>query len=111
MQERIDAIIDVLDRNKAKDIEIFNLKEKDYIVDYAVIATSLGQKHTPALLDYLKLDLKPRGETFAQVDDESDDWIVIDLGDIMIHIMTEKYREKYHLDEFMEEIKERKINS
>jgi len=102
MQNRIQKITDSLDKNKAEAIEVFDLNDKNYIVDYAIIASSLGQKHTLALLDHLKTDLKP-AEQFNNVD-ESGDWVVIDLGDILIHIMTPEYRVKYDMETFLSEL-------
>ena len=102
MQNRIEKITEVLDKNKAEAIEVFDLREKNYFVDYAIIASSLGSRHTIALLDHLKNDLKP-DETFNNVD-ESGDWIVIDLGDILIHIMTPEYRVKYDMETFLSEL-------
>ncbi|WP_434637695.1 ribosome silencing factor [Sulfurimonas sp. NW7] len=102
MQDRIQNIVDTLDKNKAESIEVFDLRDKNYFVDYAVIASSLGQKHTTALLDHLKNELKP-AEHFNNVD-ESGDWIVVDLGDILIHIMTPEYRTKYDMETFLGEL-------
>ncbi len=102
MQNRIQKIADTLDKNKAEAIEVFDLRDKDYFVDYAIIASSLGQKHTTALLDHLKNELKPQ-EHFNNVD-ESGDWIVVDLGDILIHIMTPEYRIKYDMETFLGEL-------
>lgn len=102
MQERIENITQVLDKNKAEQIEVFDLRQKNYFVDYAIIASSLGTKHTLALLDHLKKDIKP-AETFNNVD-ESGDWIVIDLGDILIHIMTPEYRVKYDMETFLSKL-------
>jgi len=99
MKERIEKIVKVLDDKKAMDIETFDLSDKDYFVDAVVIATTMGQKHGLALLDDLKKKLKPE-ETFLFID-ESDDWTVIDLGDILIHLMSEEYRAKYQLEEFL----------
>ncbi len=99
MNDRIKKIIDALDKHKAEAIESFDLKGKDYFVDYAIIASSLGQKHTNALLDHLKTELKP-AEKFHYVE-ESGDWVVIDLGDILIHIMTPEYRVKYDMESFL----------
>ena len=59
MQNRIEKIIATLDKHKAESIEAFDLREKNYFVDYAIIASSLGLKHTTALLDHLKNELKP----------------------------------------------------
>jgi len=102
MQTRIENIVKVLDKNKADNIEVFNLQEKNYFVDYAIIASSLGTKHTLALLDHLKKALKPN-EYFNNID-ESGDWIVIDLGDILIHIMTPEYRAKYDMENFLTQL-------
>lgn len=99
MENRIEKITQSLDKNKAEAIEVFDLRHKNYFVDYAVVASSLGSKHTFALLNHLKDDLKPQ-EKFIHVD-ESSDWIVIDLGDILIHIMTPEYRTKYDLETFL----------
>jgi ribosome-associated protein len=102
MENRIENIVKVLDTNKAEGIEVFDLREKNYFVDYAIIASSLGTKHTIALLDHLKKDLKP-AEKFNSVD-ESGDWIVIDLGDILIHIMTPEYRVRYDMESFLSQL-------
>ena len=102
MENRIERIVQVLDTNKAEGIEVFDLREKNYFVDYAIIASSLGTKHTLALLDHLKKDLKP-AEKFNNVD-ESGDWIVIDLGDILIHIMTPEYRVRYDMESFLSQL-------
>lgn len=99
MNNRIENITHILDKNKAESIEVFDLKEKNYFVDYAIIASSLGTKHTMALLDHLKKDLKPT-EHFNHVD-ETGEWIVVDLGDILIHIMTPEYRVKYDMETFL----------
>ncbi|HJE03563.1 ribosome silencing factor [Aliarcobacter thereius] len=101
MNKRIENIKEILEDKKAVDVEVFDLSTKDYLVDYVVIATTLNPKHASALLDYLKTDLKPQGEEFLRVD-EDENWTVIDLGDIFIHLMSEKYREKYNIEEFLE---------
>ncbi len=101
LNSRINKIRDILDDKKASDIEIFDLTSKDYLVDYVVIATTLNPKHGFALLDHLKTELKPSGEEFLRVD-EDDNWTVIDLGDVFIHLMSEKYREKYNLEDFLD---------
>ncbi len=106
MQNRIEKITNVLDKNKAEAIEVFDLREKNYFVDYAIIASSLSSRHTLALLNHMKNDLKP-GETFNNVD-ESGDWIVVDLGDILIHVMTPEYRVKYDMETFLSELAEGK---
>jgi ribosome silencing factor RsfS/YbeB/iojap len=103
IDERIERIITILDDKKAEEIEVFNLEDIDYIAQRVVIANSLGGKHTQALYDHLRHELKPLGEEFLGAD-ESDQWVVADLGDILIHIMTPEYRQKYSLESFLGEL-------
>ncbi|MEO1927903.1 MAG: ribosome silencing factor [Nautiliaceae bacterium] len=104
--DRIARIKELLEEKKALDVMDYDLKKSDYFVDYVIVATTMADKHAQALLDYLKKTLKPMGESFLGVD-SSDDWTVIDLGDILIHLMSEEYRAKYQMDKFLEEIKAR----
>ena len=108
VEKRVLYIKRLLSEKKAEDIE--NFKMKDYFVKEVIVSTSLGDKHTYALYDYLKEKLKPAGEEFFKVQ-SSEDWIVIDLGDILIHIMTQKYREKYNIEEFLTSLLSRKENA
>lgn len=103
MNTRLETIKKVLDEKKAEDIEILDLTDKDYIVDYVVIATTLNPKHGFALLNYLKTELKPLGEDFIRVD-ENDDWTICDMGDMFINLMSPEAREKYSLEEFLKEL-------
>ncbi len=107
MNKRLEKIVSILDDKKAENIEVIDLTSKEYIVDYVVIATTLNSKHGFSLLNHLKTALKPLGEEFLRVDDD-DNWTIIDLGDIFIHLMSEKYREKYTIEEFLSELDSKK---
>ena len=104
MEQRIQRIVDILDIKKAENIEVFDLTGKGYIVNGVVIATALNNKHSLSLLTNLKEQLKPLGEEFLRTEEDGD-WTIIDLGDILIHIMTEAYRQKYSLETFLSDFK------
>ncbi len=104
MQDTIDKIAKFLDEKKAEDIEVFDLSNKDYIANVVIIANAQSNKHTLALLDYFKKEIKEFGLKIYATD-ESDDWVVIDTGDILIHIMTPQYRARYSLEEFLTDLK------
>ena len=106
MQNRIDRIVDLLDAKKGEDIQVFDLSDREYLTDSVVLATTLGDKHTLALLDHLKEQLKPEGEHFFAIE-EGEQWTVVDLGDIMIHLMVPDYRAKYNLEEFLDSLEKR----
>jgi len=102
-EERVERIIKLIDDKKGENIEKFDLRDTDYFADEVIVATTMAQKHGAAILDELKNKLKP-DETFLFVE-ESDEWIVIDLGDILIHLLSNSYREKYQIEKFLEEFK------
>ena len=104
MQDRINRITKLLDEKKAENIEVVDMSGLEYLAKFVIIATTLTGRHAYALLDDLKTELKPNGEEFLGVE-SSDDWTVIDLGDIMIHLMSEAYRAKYNIEEFLKDLK------
>jgi len=105
IDQRIENIVHLLDDKKAEEIEVFNLEDADYIAKRVVIANSLNPKHTLALADHLKKELKAQGDSFL-ASDMSDEWVVADLGDILIHIMIPEYRQRYSLETFLNELVE-----
>ena len=105
IEERVENIVHILDDKKAEEIEVFNLEDADYIAKRVVIANSLNGKHTLALFDHLKKGLKEYGDAIL-ASDTSDDWVVADLGDILIHIMIPEYRQRYSLEQFLNELVE-----
>ena len=105
IEERVENIVHILDDKKAEEIEVFNLDDADYIAKRVVIANSLNGKHTLALFDHLKKGLKEHGDAIL-ASDTSDDWAVADLGDVLIHIMIPEYRQRYSLEQFLNELVE-----
>ncbi len=103
LENRCEEIKKVLENKKGENVEIIDTRKGDYFVDSVIVATTLSDKHTAALLDHLKEELKPKGEQFLKVQ-EGEEWIVVDLGDILIHLMTEAYRQKYQIEEFLREL-------
>jgi ribosome silencing factor RsfS/YbeB/iojap len=99
MNQRIENIINVLDDKKAENIQLFDMRDKDYFVDEVIIASTLNQKHGLALIDYLKKALKA-DESYLEIE-PSDEWSVVDLGDVLIHLMTPEYRARYNIEEFL----------
>ncbi len=105
IEDRVESIVKILDDKKAEEIEVFNLQNSDYIAKRVVIANSLNTKHTIALFEHLKKELKSQDDTFL-ASDVSEEWAVADLGDILIHIMIPEYRQRYSLETFLSELVE-----
>ena len=100
MNPRVDNIINIIDEKKGESIEVFDMRERDYFVDFVVLTTTIGQRHGASLVDTLKKELKILGENVLNIE-QSENWSVIDLGDILIHLLTPEYRVTYNLEEFL----------
>ncbi|EAL5902330.1 ribosome silencing factor [Campylobacter lari] len=109
MQKRINNIVQILDDKKADLIESFDMHDKDYFVKFVVIATTMGERHALSLIDDLKTNLKSKGEEFLNIE-SSEEWTVLDLGDILIHLMSETYRTKYNIEEFLKSLNKENQN-
>jgi len=104
LETRLNNIRKILDDKKALDIQTIDLTNQGYISDYVIIATALNDKHSLSLLNILKEELKPLGEEFLRTEEDGN-WSIVDLGDIIIHIMTQPHREKYDLEDLLEDLK------
>jgi nicotinate-nucleotide adenylyltransferase len=94
----IEKIVRMLDEKKAENIEVFDMSEKDYFVDSVIIASTKNKKHGHSLTDHLKKELKSDGILDIE---SSDEWSVIDMGDLLIHLISPEYRARYNLEEFL----------
>jgi len=104
LENRIKNIVKILDTNKAENIDTIDLSKNNYITDMVVIATALNTRHSLSLLTHLKDELRPLGEEFIRIEEDGE-WSVIDMGDIIIHIMTQSHRDKYTLEDFLANMK------
>ncbi len=101
MNKKIEKFTSIIDDKKAENIQVFDMHDKGYFVENVIIATTLGDRHGLSLLDTLKSEFKNMGEQILGIE-ESGDWIVIDTGDTLIHLMTPEYRAKYDIEEFLD---------
>ncbi len=88
-----------MDDSKAEDILSIDIQGKSSLGDFMVIASGRSHRHVAAIAEHLKQALKDNGLGVARVEgDGSADWILIDQGDIIIHIFRPEVREFYNLE-------------
>ena len=88
-----------LNKNKAEEITIINLKKKTSIADYMIICTGTSNRHIIALSNYLNEYLKDLNLNMMNVEGKKNgDWIVVDIGDVIIHLFRSEVREYYNLE-------------
>lgn len=91
--------IESLENSKAEKIQSINITKKSSIGDYMVIASGRSHRHVGALADLLIRDLKQAGIKTPRVEGrQNGDWVLIDIGDIIIHLFRPEVREFYNLE-------------
>ncbi len=88
-----------LDDDKAEDIVAIDLAGKTPMADYMVVATGRSGRHVAAIADHVMRRLKEDGFGLARAEGMTQgDWVLIDAGDIVIHIFRAEVREFYRLE-------------
>ena len=103
-KQRAERIAEILNEKKAEDVQIIDMEGREYIAKFVVIATTLTARHAASLIEELKSVLKPLGEEFLAIE-SGDEWSVVDLGDIIVHLISETYRAKYNIEDFLDKLK------
>ncbi len=95
----LDLVLTCLDDDKAEEIVSINLEGKSAIADHMVVASGRSQRHVGALADHLTRRMKEEGLGNARVEGlTQSDWVLIDGGDVIIHIFRPEVREFYKLE-------------
>ena len=97
-----DAVVEALENYKAEDIQVLDVKDLTDVTDYMIVSNGTSSLHTRAVArnivdDLKKLGHRPLNETGRG---ESNDWVLVDYGDVIVHIMMKEARDFYDLEKF-----------
>ncbi len=90
--------------NDLSDLKALNVRPLDVhsfspVADYMIIATGNSSRHVRAIADNLLRKMKERSVHVGSIEaDEDDEWVLVDLGDIVVHIMQQQTRDFYNLE-------------
>jgi ribosome-associated protein len=96
-----------LDEKKAKDTIILDIKKISFIADYFIISTAQSPTHLKALSNNIieKLKEKNINRNIKCEGNPQTGWVLLDCGDIVIHLFSEEKRDYYHLEYIWQEAK------
>ena len=93
------SVIDALEGLKAKDIREIDVRGKTSIADLLVIASGTSARHVKSIADEVGKFAKKAGVMPLGVEGESEgEWVLVDLGDVIVHVMLPRIREFYGLE-------------
>jgi ribosome-associated protein len=92
-------VIDALEELKAKDIREIDVRGKTSIADLLVIASGTSARHVKSIADEVVKFAKKAGVMPIGVEGEQEaEWVLVDLGDVIVHVMLPRIREFYGLE-------------
>lgn len=99
LPELLGLVRSVLSDNKAEHIETIDLKGKADFADAMVVASGTSARHVTALADHLTQALKKHGyETVPTEGMEAGEWVLVDAGDVIVHLFKPDVRDHYKLE-------------
>ena len=102
-EKLLSIILSLLEDRKAVDIRTINLKDKSTIGDFMVLASGQSSRQVITLSNYVMRTLKNVGISGTKPEGaKNGDWILIDAGDIILHLFRPEVREFYNLEKMWE---------
>ena len=97
-EELVKIVVDALEDIKAYDIDVIDVSKITSLFEYIIIASADSTRQTISLANNVQEKVKAAGGPIFSVEGEqSGEWLLVDLGDAIVHIMLPAAREYYNL--------------
>ena len=92
-------VVEALEELKAQDVHVIDVRGKTSVTDVMVIASGTSNRHVKALADNVIERAKAHGVRPLGVEgDQTAEWVLVDLGDVVVHVMLPRVRDFYNLE-------------
>ena len=103
-RELADAIAEILDSKKARDIKVLHVEDKTVIAEYFVLCTGNSSTQVKALAGEVEFRTEQRGLPPYSVEGrDNNSWILLDYSNVIVHIFSREAREFYNLEKLYED--------
>lgn len=93
------VVVEQLEDLKAKEISVLDVRELSSVTDYMVVASGTSNRHVKSVAHNLVSEMKDQGVMPLGVEgDDVSEWVLVDLGDVVVHIMLAQTRDFYQLE-------------
>lgn len=106
-QKKLEIIVKALDGKKAEDIKVIGISDLTIIADYFVIADGTSAVQAKALADETEFKMKENGFEPRSVQGAGgSNWVILDYGDIAVHVFSRDQRDFYKLERLWQDGKD-----
>lgn len=99
IDELKDFTIEALDALKAEDVVALDVRDKTTVTDWLVVATGSSSRHVKSIANNIVAEAKKIDHPPLGIEGENDgEWVLVDLGDVIVHVMQRQVREFYDLE-------------
>ncbi|MBY0483057.1 ribosome silencing factor [Nitrosomonas sp.] len=97
-EKLVNIVVDALEDIKAYDIDVINVSKITSMFEYIVIASADSSRQTKSLANNVQEQVKAAGgRIYSMEGEQTGEWLLVDLGDVIVHIMLPVAREYYNL--------------
>jgi ribosome-associated protein len=99
LEKQIKTVVDAIDELKGEDIVTLNVMTQSVDMEAIIIATGRSVQHVRGIVNNIKIESKKLNMTLLGIEgEEFGEWALIDLGEVVAHIMIDKTRDFYKLE-------------
>ncbi|WP_057831609.1 ribosome silencing factor [Colwellia sp. TT2012] len=97
-------VIKTLEDMKGRDIIALNISDKASFADYMIICSGNSKRHVKSIAQSVAIEYRAQGQEPRGMEGlDVGEWALVDLGDIIVHVMTDEQRDKYNLEQLWAE--------
>jgi ribosome-associated protein len=102
----VKTVVAALEEIKARDVEVLDVRKITTLFDRMIIASGDSSRQTKAIANNVAEKVKAAGgSVYGLEGEETGEWILVDLGDVLVHVMQSAARAHYNLEELWAEAK------
>jgi ribosome-associated protein len=104
-EQLLKMVINALEDRKAQEIKVLNVQKISNVTDYMVIASGQSNRQVGAIASNVVEESKKHGlRPLGQEGFETGEWVLVDLGDVIVHVMQPDIRDFYQLEKLWSEV-------